>query len=287
MESTGGSATHVDDRVVLIMGAPRSGTSLTCALLGRLDDTVALIEPFTNRRLVAPGSREGAIEVIAEFVRRTRRRALREGVVISKHEGGALYDNSGDAVRRGERVTRGVIEVGKPLSDDFTLCVKENPGFTALLPELAEQFRCVAIVRNPLATVLSQASIEFAVAPGAIGLAHQLDQNLWEAYQRIDDPIDRRIFTLRWYHERYATSLPSDAVVRYEDIVASRGRALAAVTPRAAALDEDLESRNERARGDVATFTERLLAAPPSPFYSPADVEALATAIRSSAPAAD
>jgi len=61
---------------------------------------------------------------------------------------------------------------------------------------------------------------------------------------------------------RFELFLPEDHIIRYEDLVASGGRALAAVVPAAAALDEPLSGRSASElydREDVAKIGKRLL----------------------------
>jgi hypothetical protein len=44
------------------------------------------------------------------------------------------------------------------------------------------------------------------------------------------DVIEARLRTLSWACERYGRYLPEDNVLRYEDLVGSRGKALSAIS---------------------------------------------------------
>lgn len=128
------------DRNIVITGPGRSGTTLTCYLLNKLSNTVALSEP------ISPGKYadrlpdyEAVAAGIEEFYRNMRVMALEQGRVISKHVGGKVPDNSKgmkDGVR--QRIAeKGRIPVGKDLDPDFDLAIKDVGMFTALLPALA------------------------------------------------------------------------------------------------------------------------------------------------------
>src|SRR5215212_7782144 len=150
------------DRNIVLTGPGRSGTTLTCFLLNKLPDTVALSEP------IAPGryanrmpDYERVADGIEDYYRDMRKMALRQGLVISKHVGGMVPDNSKgmkDGVRQ-RIVDKGKIPVGKDLQPDFYLAIKQPGMFTALLPTLVKRFPCFAIIRNPLAIMLSASSV--------------------------------------------------------------------------------------------------------------------------------
>jgi hypothetical protein len=84
-------------------------------------------------------------------------------------------------------------------------------------------------------------------------LANQLDAE--------PDVLARQILLLDCFFRRYAAS-PALQIIRYEDLIATAGRALATFTPAAAGLDAPLQSRNtlELSRNPSASrVAERLL----------------------------
>ena len=278
------------DRDIVLTGPGRSGTTLTCYLLNMLPDTVALSEP------IAPGKykkflpdHEAVADGIEDFYRQQRRSALERGVVVSKHVGGRVPDNTKgmkDGVR--QRIAeKGEIEVGKELSPDFYLAIKQPGLFTAMLPTLARRFPCFAIVRNPLAIMGSAGSLqrrrERKNPPASVRYDAQAARYLEEAR----DSVERRIRRLNYFFRRYLEELPEGHVVRYEDIVASGGKALSVIVPAASELGEPLENKNLNPlydREKVVEFGERLLASEGAYWrlYSRSDVEEImeATAVR-------
>ncbi len=253
MRSPEGRAPDTDGRDIVLTGLPRSGTTLACHLLNKLPDTVALTEPISPGKFVDLLPDYGAVVGgVEEFYARMRRMALEDGEVISKHVGGEVPDNSfGRPDASGERksvLEKGRIPVGKPLPEDFYLVVKQPGLFTALLPALSERLPCYAIIRNPLSVLASRTSL--GRSPGR----HQNDR--LSAVQKYDGDLERRMAsvprgTLEWRlnmmshsFERFQNELPEEHVVRYEEIVATGGRALSVVVPTARTLDEKLESKN-------------------------------------------
>lgn len=268
-------------RDVVLTGTGHSGTTLTCHLLNKLSDTVALSEPISPGKFAdALPNLDAVAQGVEGFYSRMRRMALKKGVVKSKHLGGVVPDNPKGLVD-GERrriVEKGNIPVGKDLSPDFQLVIKQPGLFTALLPVLLARFPCYAIVRNPLPILASVDSITSRL-PGVPATA-KYDPELIRRYEIAKDPVDAHLRRLDFHFARYLDLLPPDHLLRYEDLVASGGRALAVINPRAEELDEPLESRNLNplyAAERMSELGQRLLASEGAYWrvYKREDVEEL------------
>ena len=234
------------DNNVLITGTPRSGTTMTCHLLNMLPETVALHEPMQTGQLKG---QDGPAAAVARFCEEQRQSILEHGRAISKHAGGAVPANPVGTIRsdsglRKRVVSKGEIAIDKELSPDFILAVKHCGSFTATLDRLVTCFPVYAIVRNPLAMLASWSTVEFAVQRGHVPVAEGLDPDLKATLASIDDVLDRQIQVLIWFHERIRRYLPEEAIIRYESIVETGGKALAVVHPGAASLAEPLQSQN-------------------------------------------
>jgi len=279
------------DRNIVITGPGRSGTTLTCYLLNKLPNTVALSEPINPGRYADRIPDYDAVaDGIEEFYRTMRKMALGQGEVISKHVGGKVPDNSKgmkDGVR--QRIAdKGRIEVGKELQPDFYLAIKQPGLFTAILPTLAKRFPCYAIVRNPLAIMASTDTIQQPKRrknpPAKIRYDPERARWLAENAERGADKTDQRLLSFHYTFARYLKELPEDHILRYEDIVASGGRALSVMVPAARELDEPLENKNSNPLYDkekVLEFGERLLKSEGAYWrlYSREDVRAIMDAL--------
>lgn len=249
-------------RDLVLTGVPRSGTTLCCRLLNQAPETVALVEPMPVQTL--PVQPAQAVAEIAAFFAQSRQRLLAEGRATSQQIAGQGTDNFFDADRRdGLRVRKaqlGEVQVGKPLSPQFTLAIKHNAAFTALLPALLPVFDCVAVVRNPLAVLASWSTVDLPVRQGRLPAGERFDPELTARLDAQPDVLERQCLLLDWLFSRFASVLPAARIVRYEDVVASQGQALTAAT--GVALPAlPLQSRNASAlyaADDARRFAQRL-----------------------------
>src|SRR6266404_208475 len=280
-------------RNVLITGIPRSGTTLVCSLLNKLPDVVALHEPMDVWDFAKCRDATELAAAIENFCADARRSLLEQGFAISKHVGGEIRDNSATdaADQSGPRVRRtghGKIFIDKPLGENFALAIKHPLAFTALLESLSSRFECFAVIRNPLATLASWNSLDWLkVKKGRAPIAEKLDRDLARKLTEESDTIERQIQILEWSYDRYQRYLPERAVLKYEDLIATRSRALAKFFPTAAGLDEDLVSKNLSEHYDralMADLGQRLLKREGTiwNFYSKRDVENLLGEVRGS-----
>jgi hypothetical protein len=274
-------------RNVLITGTPRSGTTLACSLLNTLPDIVALHEPMNVFEFVGRSDDEVA-KMIENFCAESRKSLHENKFAISKHVSGKVRDNSAKADSAGKRTRQtehGRIEIEKPLSPDFALAVKHPMAFAALLEPLSKRFECFAIIRNPLATLASWNSLDwFALKDGHSPIGEKLDVDLGRALAKIPDARDRQIHILEWFYDRFRRFLPEQAMIKYEDLMSSRGRELAKIFAGANQLDEDLSSKNVSEFYDHTLMSDigrRLLRCdgPIWNFYGRAEVEALLSEI--------
>ena len=252
---------------IILTGIARSGTTLSCALLNELPQCVALFEPLNPADLVGLDFPDGYLAAIAAFFASQRAALLATGTAISTAREGRVPDNPFAAAPepgslRSATVARQEVRFDKRLGSDFRLVVKHPNFFTATLATLLPVYPCFAIVRNPLAVLMSWHSIEAPVNTGRVPFGEAFDADLKAALAAEPDLLERQCTILRWCFSRYAAILPRDHVIRYEDLVASGGRALAVIDPEAASLAAPLASRNVNGLYDaglVRRFAARLL----------------------------
>jgi hypothetical protein len=290
--------------VALVTGLPRSGTTLTCELLNRLDDVVALDEPMVGDELAAPHApsllgrvrarwahtpervpNDDVCDNIEAFALAMRRSLLSEGTAVSKHVDGQIRgtkvpDRRPGSGLRTRMAYKGVIRVDKQLAPDFLLVMKHNSAFAGVVDRLVRRLPVYAIVRNPLSVLSSWQTVPFPIQRGHANLAERFDPQLARDLEATPDRLDRQFHLLAWFFGRFRAHLPAHAVIRYEDIVASGGGALAVIAPSADRLHEPLRSRNAADvydRDEMNRIAERLLATdgPWWDLYSRASVEDL------------
>ncbi len=244
---------------ILLTGVPRSGTTLTCHLLNKIPNTVALHEPMTVRLFADLPNHEAICDQIDGFMNQVRHLALTKGTVISKHINGQIPDNpisakSAETGLRPPLATHGEIPIEKKLDTDFDLVIKHPGAFSAVIEGLVDRFPCYAIVRNPLSILASWNSIAMAHRTGHAPAAERLDQKLAEKLASIEDNTDRQIYLLSWFFDKFLQVLPDTSIIRYENIIASQGRAIEIITPAAQNLAEPLASKNKNPAYDQELF---------------------------------
>ncbi len=280
---------------VVLVGPPRSGTTLSCELLNEVPDTVALDEPLDRSMFPGPLRRPRVIDrrrqtatflaKVDRFYRESRESILAGHGALSLNVGGEVTggkfpDELGASGLRESRDERSIMKIDKPLSADFVLAVKELAGFTVMLPALKTRYPCFAIVRNPLSIIASWNTVAHPANKGHIWRAERMDKKLERTLAATEDVVDRQITILDWFFRSYHDNLPDASVIRYEDIVSTGGKALAAAVPRANELDRSLASRNRSPMYEPEMFerlAERVLGTDGAwwNFYERSDVRAL------------
>lgn len=266
---------------ILLTGLPRSGTTMMCHLLNKLDNVVALHEPMNTHALSDAGLAK-VNGVIHDFALKARAQVLETGTAPSKASDGKVPSNHltdkirGDGQR--ERNLNGnTIAVTNVTAPDFLLCIKHPAVFTGLLPTLSESFRCVASVRNPLAVLMSWRTAGMKVSEGKLPATQRVDPVFAKNIDKRRDAMDRQLYILDYFFQRYL-ALPKGDMIRYEDVIATGGAVLGHVAPAAAAMAEPLSSRNVVGLGAdpaIRDMGKRLLASDGAYWqvYDRADVE--------------
>lgn len=271
------------DRNVLLTGAPRSGTTLTCRLLNTLPDVLALAEPMRVKEFATLADHEAVCHAITDFFTSQRlsvheRRRARSRLVDRTVPDNWFSDARTDEGFRQRVSSPGEFVVDKVLPPDYLLAVKHVAAFTAILRTAVTHFPVYAVVRNPLATLASWNSVDMTAGLGRVPAAERLDPGLAARLAAIDGPLDRQIALLGWFHAQFRRHLPEQSVIRYESIIASGGAALRVIWPGAAGLAEQLEDQNSSPlyhRQTMHALGERLLRSDGAvwEFYSRESVE--------------
>ena len=266
----------------LVTGLPRSGTTLTCHLLNKIPDSVALHEPMVPSILNHHSASELARE-IQQFFAAQRNQILTKGTARSKSWNGMVPSNprgDGDQGGSRKRIINGTeISVTNVVSRNFSLYIKHPAFFTAALSILSQEFKCFAIVRNPLSVLLSWRVADMAVTAGRMPAAEKFSPSLAASLNEESNVLERQFILLDFCFAQYACFLHG-RTVKYEDIIYSRGRALSLLNPAAKQLNEPLESRNTqgvKSDFDAREIADKLLKrdSPCWSFYGRPDVEAL------------
>ncbi len=270
---------------IVLTGIPRSGTTLTCHLLNKLPDTVALHEPIEFREILKFKNHQEISDYVAGVFEEMRTSIYNQKTALSRQVKGQIPDNNFGEDRekasglRKNLVSIGKVDIEKNLSYDFLLVIKEPGIFTAILKNLLDCFPVYAVIRNPLSVLASWNTVPFYVTKGRTPVA-RLDIALAQGLAKLKNTIDRQIYILSWFYDKYKTCLPEPSILRYEDVIASGGKALSAIHPQIHTLNESLKNKNLNKLYDrelMSVLGERLLNSEGAfwEFYSRESVEIL------------
>ncbi|RZA09931.1 MAG: hypothetical protein EOO68_00280 [Moraxellaceae bacterium] len=209
---------------LLLTGLPRAGTTLSCNILNSHANVLALMEPMTPGHFEPLKGRPAAVKLIQQFATQTRLQALTQGEVLSRQKDGVVpenpvsYEVSSSGLRQPDTVL-GSISVGRQIENaDFTLVIKHNALFTALLPELSEAFPVYGIIRNPLSVLASWNSVALPVNDGHVPAGEMYSHELADLLADTPGRIERQLHILEWFCQKFLSEIPNH-ILRYEDFV--------------------------------------------------------------------
>ncbi len=212
-------------RDVLLIGIPRSGTTLLGALVGSLSNAVSISEPGELGRSYAESvtAHQFAASVIAYF-EATRRAILETGHYVTKvhrQQGSTLTDYFIRVPGKDAEIayTSGR-ERARIVDGNFTLAVKHNEPFLLGLPELLDsgRFSVVALLRDPIATIASWRSLH----PKAFVHAPLLEQFGYQP-PTSENVLVRQVLVFEFMLERILAHRDRLHLLRYEDLVLDPG----------------------------------------------------------------
>jgi hypothetical protein len=123
------------------------------------------------------------LDAVGSFFASQRASLLASGTAVSKARGGRVPDNPFASTVTATGLWASTVEnqdvrFDKRLRPGFRLVVKHPNMFTATLAALRTRFPCYAIVRNPLAALLSWYSIQAPIHDGHVPFGEAFDAEL-------------------------------------------------------------------------------------------------------------
>jgi hypothetical protein len=245
---------------IIIMGIPRSGTTLTCNLINQLPNCVALAEPLNFSEVKDYDDNKRKL-YIDEFLRSTRESLINNGIAASKQLFGEIPENpcvtfANPNELRKSRMQNGLIRIEKELSQSFTLVLKHNSGFVAQINLLLQHYQCFGIIRNPLSVLVSWSSVDMPVHYGFSPVAELFDTELKENLHKIVHSLDRQIYLLCWFFEKMSKNLTEKKIIKYEDLIASDGTLINRIIPFAEIPPRTLNKTNKIFGIDKVTLND-------------------------------
>jgi hypothetical protein len=220
---------------LIITGVPRSGTTLAAAIIDQMPNCLCLSEPDGHIDLMRDAaSPEDFVAKLCQEFDTVRRIVLGGGSLLDRRRAGGapVTDYFSESLTDGRRepavTTRVISRPG--LSPDFVLGVKHNALYTAVLPEIVRtgRFRVVAIVRDPVAVLMSWRAVDLPISHGRLPAGERFWPEL-AALGRADlDLTDKQIRICDLLLHRFGQLAERIAVVSYEVFVTDPAKLLAA-----------------------------------------------------------
>lgn len=207
---------------IILTGIPRAGTTLAAALIDSLPDTVCLNEPGWHNAKAASDAK-GFVEFLQNDFTNIRKYLLAGEPIPDrrKKNGEAItnyYATGNDGVMHEEF---SLVPFTRPnLSVDFTLAIKHNGPYLAVLPELvASGYRIIAIIRDPLPVIRSWRRLSLPISRGDLPNAKLFWPELKQVIDSNAELLEKQVRIYALMHERLMQYRDQITVLRYEEIV--------------------------------------------------------------------
>ncbi len=214
---------------VILLGAPRSGTSLLTSLLHNPPSFVCLSEPLQIDTLTEQAnSPQEFVDGLMAFIAKTRSDIL-AGIPIDNRidpKTGALAENYATRVEKGSEgwaMGSGFQWEAQALPipySGFHLLIKRNAPFVAVIEHLVKRddVTVIGMLRDPVATILSWRSLDLPISHGHLHAAERVSAELRTLVEE-PDLLVRQVKILNWIFGRVVTYLSETMIVCYEDLM--------------------------------------------------------------------
>jgi hypothetical protein len=208
------------NRDIVITGIPRSGTTLLSALLNNPPSSVSIGEPRWHGKRVR--DLNGDAEAFADWLQadfQDVRNKIENGQAIETREAldGGILTNYRAGNEKNFRFAHKTFVV----EPKFVLAMKSPVLYTAVLPSLiARGHSVIAIIRNPVATLLSWASVPFPISRGRLPAGERYWPELAAITGSTRPVLERQAMIWELFARRYVESKSAISLLRYEDLVA-------------------------------------------------------------------
>ncbi len=214
-------------RDLIVTGIPRSGTTLTAALIDGLEDAVCLSESVWqdtwSREMATPD--DYVQRLVDDFVH-VRRDLLTGNVIVDRRRADGTpvcdYFHKGDAGRDDGKPPYELVDFRRSgLSENFLLGMKHNAHYSCVLPQIVAQpaFAVIAIVRHPLEVIRSWQSVDIPISQGRLPAAERFWPEIADIARQTNDILLRQVLVYERFCERFIALRGKLALLRYEDIV--------------------------------------------------------------------
>ncbi|RDW16413.1 hypothetical protein CWR48_17385 [Oceanobacillus arenosus] len=215
----------INNKNLIVTGIPRSGTTLTTALIDGLSNSVCLSEPAWQARLFKETSNVNELvqQIEKDFVKTRGRITNQELIDDRRHDDGLPltnyinYDKNGK-VSKSKHANQFILHVD---NKDFLLGMKHNAHYTSILPHLVENnfFSVLATIRHPIPTILSWQKVNFPISKGRLPGAERFWPEIKKNSDSTDPLLVKQVKIYDLFCERYLSLADNITLLKYETIL--------------------------------------------------------------------
>lgn len=214
-----------NSRQLIVTGIPRSGTTLLAALVDSLADAVCLSEPdwqsLWSQEMTDRAAYVNRITRDFERVRAT----LLAGTAVPDRRDTRLkpvtdyFPRGAGGQRQQTFEVRELRRAG--LTPNFLLGMKHNAHYTCVLSELlrVKNLEALAIVRNPVSTILSWRSLKIPIGQGRLPAAERFWPEIPALWQTTNDLLEVQVRIYGLFCQRYKETAGRLVVIKHEELV--------------------------------------------------------------------
>jgi len=212
---------------VVLTGIPRSGTTLLTALLDCPPTSVAIGEPHGLGAFQKKYANDhsGFLEQLNIFFSDLRanisdKKSFKDRIALNGKPLTNYVEGSGRQRSRSYHIADRHIE---HLNKDFSLIIKAPVIFTATLPAILNEksYKVIAVIRNPIATILSWNSLQFPIANGRLPAGEEYWPELGSLTAANFSILQKQVKIWDLFARRYLDYKNEITILRYEDIIAN------------------------------------------------------------------
>lgn len=210
---------------LIVTGLPRSGTTLTTALLNQLSNSVCISEPGWQGGWLENSRNEHAfVERLANDYNAVRKKIIHGQPVRDKVSIDGLpltnYYKRQDGKKSEKNFETQPITYNID-SHDFLLGMKHNAQYTSVLPFLANSnlFSFIYIIRHPIPTIMSWRSMGLALRVGKVPEGAHFWPELKQINNSQEEILKKQVMIYNLFCERYWELKDKGHILKYEDIV--------------------------------------------------------------------
>lgn len=211
-----------DIKELLIVGIPRSGSTLTAALVDSLENSLCLSEPEKLFSTSSFNSKNDYVDSVIDLLTKVRQK-VRDGEAIldRRNPDGTPTTNYVKNIVSGDRVfqpEKHLVRTSEYDAETMLVAIKHNVPFLSVLSELvATGVPIVGVVRNPVPTILSWHETKLPVASGFMPSA----EKFWKEINMIFDQSENSEAGWASIYDAFCVRLLSAGVpiIKYENII--------------------------------------------------------------------